>query len=453
MSKFLYNSKILDNIAMGVKDNVSLHIYEGAIRSSKTASAIQEFFEAVQDSDEELHCIAATDLDAIRENILDCEVGLRKLYPNYCNLVKDKIGGYYLEIKCDIANKPTLKRVLLVGYSDASKWEKILGKTLGVILIDEVNIANKRFVDECFSRQASVNKPLMIWTLNGDVPSHPIYTEYINRAKPIGRVPLSILTEMSKCEKQKGWYYTHWTMWDNPIMTPDKIERTTSIYPIGSYYYKIKILGERGTPARLIYNEYMSEEKHIRSLVVGDRVKIFPKYTIGVDIGGNGATNSISLIGFENDFSQICVVDKVQFKQCGYDEKKQLILQTILTWKALNIPIECVAVDSAESNFIRDLKMAFMPYGVEVIGSYKATIKERIDLGVILLSTGRLYFNDNQGGRDAYSCFLQACWTEGKEGIERQDLNLPLNDAIDSIEYALTIHMKEITLATYRGVR
>lgn len=444
--KFKYNDKILDSIAMGIHPKVQLHVYEGAIRSSKTATAIQELFLAIQQSDELLHCIAAVDLDAIRENILNNEVGMITQYPKYCNLKKEKIGGYYLEVKCNVPGKPKLKRVLLASYSDSSKWKKILGKTLGVIFIDEVNIADKAFVDECFARQASCSNPLQIWTLNGDAPSHWVYQDYINRCKPLGNIPLSILNDMKNRVIEKGWYYQHWTMWDNPVMDEEKIRRASSIYPVGSYYYKTKILGERGTPGKLIYNEYMTEEKHLKDRLI----TIYPKYIVGVDIGGNGATNSISLIGYTNNFSEICVVDKIQFKQCGWDEKKKILFDTIISWKQEGKYIECISVDSAEDNFIRDLKTLFASHSIQVVASYKATIKQRIDMGIILLSSGILIFNNTQAGRDAYQCFLQAVWVDGKEGIEREDLNLPLNDAIDSIEYALTVHMKQILLTVRR---
>ena len=41
------------------------------------------FFEAVQDSDEEMHLIAAQDLDAINDNILEGFDGLLNIYPEY----------------------------------------------------------------------------------------------------------------------------------------------------------------------------------------------------------------------------------------------------------------------------------------------------------------------------------------------------------------------------------
>jgi hypothetical protein len=127
-----------------------------------------------------------------------------------------------------------------------------------------------------------------------------------------------------------------------------------------------------------------------------------------------------------------------------------MILSTVLRWKE-KYPIECISVDSAEQNFIYDLKALFQPYGIEVIGSYKATIKERIDLGISLLSWERLLFNNTVEGKHAYNAFLIAKWVDGKEGEEREDNNEEHNDIIDSIEYALTVHMKALLLFISRN--
>ena len=74
-------------------------------------------------------------------------------------------------------------------------------------------------------------------------------------------------------------------------------------------------------------------------------------------------------------------------------------------------------------------------------------------MGIVLLASGRLEFNDNKGGIEVYDSFAVCKWVEGKEGQEREDLNLPHNDDIDSVEYALTRHMNALMRAPkYREV-
>lgn len=405
-----------------------LLVFEGTIRSSKTYTAIDAFFYAVNDSNEYLHMIACEDNDAVIDNVLKCEGGLLIKYGEYCKFMNEQIGGWFVAIGT--------KKVLLCGYRDARKWQKILGKTLGVIYVDEANTANKQFIDECFARQTSCDKPKMIWTLNGDIPTHWIYQDYINRCNIVGTAPASIMADMGKAVKHANWYYIHWNMADNPIMTPEKIERAKAIYPVGSYYYTIKILGERGAPGRLIYNDYMHEDIYDENLSVLD----YKYFMLGCDIGATQASNVIVLFGVKADYSGVGIFDPDIFQQAGYEYKTQRLEAYTRLW-CKRAPIECIAIDSAEQNFIRDIAFDFKSKGLPpVINSYKATIKERVDMYIILLSQGRVKTNS----KDVVNAFRIAKWVNGKEGEEREDLNEVHNDILDAVEYASTRYMKKL---------
>ena len=165
MQKIQLKNKHLDVIALALKDNASCITLEGTVRSSKTVVAIQMFYLHVKFSKENLHCISAKDYNAIRDNLLDCN-GLGLCSGNFkdVKMKKDRIGGYYLSVDGYDGKE---KRILLSGYSNKETWKNILGKTIDTFLIDEANTANKTFIDETFSRQLSVDKPLTIFTLNG----------------------------------------------------------------------------------------------------------------------------------------------------------------------------------------------------------------------------------------------------------------------------------------------
>ena len=437
-NKFIPTKKYINFCALSLKPDTNLLVLEGTIRSSKTETAKLMFFYNVISSKEELHLISATDLDAIKDNLLLGEHGLLEMFSGYLTMARDEIGSHYLKVK-NIPGCTQNKRILLAGYSDASKWKKILGKTLGVILVDEVNTANKQFIDECFARQTSSIKPLQIWTLNGDVPTHWVYLEYINRAKPIGKVPASILAEMNSYAKEDGWYYSHWRMQDNPIMTPEKIDKAKRIYKQGSYYFITKILGERGSPGKMIYVDYLDY-----NCIMPLDVNKFAYFGIGIDIGASRAQNSFALLGFSKDYKYVGIIDLHMFQQIGYDEKKRKLEAFVRSWKQ-KVPIEYISVDSAEANLIVDLRNEYIRKGLPtIIASYKATIKQRIDTEVILLSANRLLFNETEAGKKAYEAFQIAKWSDKKLGEEREDNNEWHNDVLDSIEYAFTRHMQKI---------
>lgn len=444
----MITNKMLDARHIGVSDKCILHVHEGTVRSSKTVTAIEEFMDHLHKSEHELHLIACADLDSIRDNILESTFGLLKLYPE-AELVKDKIGGYFVRVKSYVKDESVYRRkykkILLAGYSNIDKWKKILGKTIDTILVDEVNIASKQFIDECFARQASVDHPLTIWTLNGDAPTHWIYKDYINHCTIIGTVPASIKADMDKVPKTLGYYYQHWTMVDNPAMTAEKIARVSSIYPVGSYYHTIKVKGERGAPGKLIYLDYLKE-----SLLIDGQSKFFTRFTIGVDIAETRASNAYILVGWNEDYTKCCVMDKDVFKGVGYKDKQQRLFAFVQKHLKAKRYIECIAIDSAEQNFIYDMQGFFSPYNVKVVGSNKATIKERIDMNIVALSTGRLLFD--LSCKDIYDAFLIAKWVDGYEGEKREDKNEQHNDIIDATEYAQTVHMHAFMKAKYREV-
>lgn len=446
--KPIYTDKHLDFITLALRPTTNLLVAEGPIRSSKTISAITAFFYKVYNDEYSIHLIAGRDSEAIMTNLVDAEMGLLSMFPNHCKMVYPRKGAPYLQI----SSPKGLKKCKLVGFGDASKWKKVLGGTIKHMLIDEVNIADATFIKECFARQTSFKDWLTIWTLNGDEPMHYIYQEYINRCNIFGKAPASTIAQMAKANKVSKWYYTFWAMWHNPVMDKELIKNASLLYPKGSHYYVTKFLGERGSPGVLLYADYLNADRHIKKLEVRD----YQHFGIGFDIGATRAFNSISLWGFKHDYSKIGGIDKTTFKQCGYEEKTQHLIAFVRRYQHLNI--KYVSVDSAELNYIKDLQTLFKRIfpNIAVIPSYKATIKERVDLGIILLSHDQLEFNDTQEGRDMYDAFMIAKKSEKPREV-REDNNERHIDIIDSCEYAWTRHMNALLKAAkdyekFRGV-
>lgn len=444
--KSKYNDKILDAIALAIRPTTRQITFEGTIRSSKTVTAIEAFFWRVYTSLARRHVAASYNSDTLKNNILDADGhGLLTKFSKYCTEKKGRIGAWYVEM-----NTPNgKKQISLCSYSNRSTWKKVLGGSIENFFIDEANVADPQFIDECYSRQVSFEHPLTIYTLNGDAPTANIY-ENINCSQIVGNAPASIRAEMNKVQNKSGYYYMHWTMADNPIMTPEKIVAAYSLYPPGSYYYIIKILGERGVAGKLIYIDYIDEAKLIQKIAVAK----YHSFIVSLDVGATRACNSITLTGLNVGYSAAAFVDKFTFKQCGYSEKTEHLKRFIKKWQTLGATnIECIVIDSAEQNYIADLKADFARNGLPpVIGSYKATIKDRIDLVCLLMSRGKLFFNDTPEGKDLLGAFKQAAWTEDKFGKERKDENEPWNDKLDSAEYGLTRHMKALLWSVTNGV-
>ena len=436
MSSFVWSELLVDRLKTMLQDTTYLVAMEGPARSAKTALAIQAFFLSVYDSDEQYHILAGQSYETITRNLLEADtIGLLKAFD--LKLERDKIGNSYIPIQT--ANKGK-KIVRLLPYSDKSRWKSILGGTIGVCFIDEVNIADKNFVLETFALQASTDRPKQIWTLNGDDPEHYIYQEFINYAHIVGDIPSSTRGLMESFQDKngikQGYYYMHFKMSDNPVMTPDKIERISQIYPIDSFYYKTKVLGERGVQGDMLFLDYMNSRLLIDSSIIKRDIK---RYTIGVDIGETQALNSFVLVGWTEGYRQAIVFNELHFQKVGYKEKTAKLrgwLETILKYIPNQI-IEGIFIDSAEANFIADIGGDFYrDYGIKVAPSYKATIKERVDMMIIGFSTQRILIDN--ACRAIYDAYAKAL--RDPNGV-RLDDNKPENDLMDATEYALTRHM------------
>lgn len=462
----ILTEKHLDILSMAVNPNVEVLVLEGTIRSSKTVIAIQAFYMAVKISPEPLHLISAKDYDAIRDNILDCNgLGLLHLFDDV-ELVKPKIGSYYLRMMGADGKR---KIIIMAGYSNVRMWEKILGKTLGVELIDEVNIADKAFLDESRARQASVDRPFAIWTLNGDNPEHAVYTDYINYAKPIGKVPKSILTDMLKLKNKKGWYYTHWTFSDNPVMTPAKIERAMELYPVGSYFYTIKILGERGVPEGSIFAQYLndsffaaySERVFKGSKVMMDDVEynlaanLHASYVIGIDLGNNELKKGtvLTFTGYTRGYQYVDIIDAYPCEKTESQALVDEICDKIREWtdevvaigKVLSIRIDGFG---AVKVLVPTIRKKLNSMGIFILTD--TAIKfgedggrmERLSLIMIMVSRRRLRFSNRIGARTMMSMLRKLRY--GEDGLPL-DTNQEEMDYYDSMGYSITPMMKELT--------
>lgn len=453
--------KMAGSLAVAISPSTRFYSFEGPARSAKTATAIQAFYYRVYNSPDQFHLIAARDLSVIDLNLLNAsDIGLLVTHSD-CTLKKPSIGSHYITLT---GRDGKQKIIRLASYSNRSSWKKVLGSSLGVILIDEINIAEEDFVNETFARQLNSDCPFTICTLNGDDPSHYVYQDYINYCQIRGVPPASTFAEMTRFQEKagtkSGYVYEFYGMTDNPTMTKGKLEAAKSLYPNGSFYFHTKILGERGVQGDLIFDDYLDPTKQFVRVATSRSenrnelsLEDFDSFTIGADIGASKASNVFVLVGWTRRARKAVILDSVHFQQIGYDGKTTKLRQFIESLQSkyhIDLRrIEGIFVDSAESNYIMDLAPKIRNlYRIPVVGSYKATILDRINMMIIGISSGKILFKEDTGV-EIYRAFRKALWTPGKKGKERLDNNELHNDQMDATEYALTRHMKALMSAEH----
>lgn len=123
-------------------------------------------------------------------------------------------------------------RFYFFGGKDEGSAALIQGMTLAGVLLDEVALMPRSFVEQALAR-CSVDGSKFWFNCNPEHPQHWFYQEWILQAK------------------QKNALYLHFTMRDNPALSPEMIVRYEQLYS-GAFYERF-IRGRWVTAQGLVY--------------------------------------------------------------------------------------------------------------------------------------------------------------------------------------------------------
>lgn len=185
-------------------------ICDGAVRSGKTFSMALSFiawaFYRFQDSS---FAICGKTVRSLRRNVV---IPLLPVLRELGFAAEDKVSSNTLEI----TYQNRINRFYLFGGKDESSASLIQGMTLSGVLLDEVALMPRSFVEQAVAR-CSVSGSAFWFNCNPEYPQHWFYQEWI-----------------LKC-RQKNMLYLHFTMADNPSLSPNMISRYQSLYS-GVFY-------------------------------------------------------------------------------------------------------------------------------------------------------------------------------------------------------------------------
>ena len=147
----------------------------------------------------------------------------------------------------------------LFGGKDEGSASLIQGMTLGGVLLDEVALMPRSFVEQALAR-CSLEGSRFWFNCNPDNPLHWFHEEWIK-----------------KCE-EKNCLYLHFTMEDNPSLTPKIINRYRKLYS-GAFYERF-VEGKWVAAQGLVY-PFFSSERHVTPVPQSD----FECWYISCDYG------------------------------------------------------------------------------------------------------------------------------------------------------------------------
>lgn len=213
-------------------------ICDGAIRSGKTVFMTLAFVDdAMRRFNGQRFGICGKTVDSAVKNIIMPYLGLSYAKKKY--RIQWRRSDKLLVVSK--GNKQNVFEVF--GGKDESSFMLIQGRTLAGVLLDEVALMPRSFVEQAMAR-CSVAGSKLWFNCNPDSPQHWFYTEWIQNAS------------------KRNALHLHFFLEDNPSLSESIIQRYKSLYT--GVFYQRYILGLWVLAEGLVYNfleEYITDNQ------------------------------------------------------------------------------------------------------------------------------------------------------------------------------------------------
>lgn len=213
-------------------------ICDGAIRSGKTVFMTLAFVDdAMRRFNGQRFGICGKTVDSAVKNIIIPYLGLSYAKKKY--RIQWRRSDKLLVVSK--GNKQNVFEVF--GGKDESSFMLIQGRTLAGVLLDEVALMPRSFVEQAMAR-CSVAGSKLWFNCNPDSPQHWFYTEWIQNAS------------------KRNALHLHFFLEDNPSLSESIIQRYKSLYT--GVFYQRYILGLWVLAEGLVYNfleEYITDNQ------------------------------------------------------------------------------------------------------------------------------------------------------------------------------------------------
>ncbi len=296
-------------------------ICDGAVRSGKTLCMSVSFIAwAFSAFSECSFALCGKTIASLRRNVITVILPVLRELGFECS---EKLSRNLIEISYGGATN----RFWLFGGKDEGSAALIQGMTLAGVLLDEVTLMPRSFVEQALAR-CSVEGSKLWFNCNPEHPMHWFHEEWIK-----------------KCG-EKNCLYLHFTMKDNPSLTQSIIRRYERLYS-GAFYERF-VLGRWVAAQGSVYPMF-SHEKHI-----ADPPESFGKYYISCDYGTVNPS-SFGLWG-ENSGKWYRIKEYYFNSRTEGNQRTDSEHYSALCDLAGNRKIEAVIVDPSAASFIECIR-------------------------------------------------------------------------------------------------
>ena len=367
-------------------------ICDGAVRSGKTTCmGISFFLWAMARFQNTSFAVCGKTIRSVRRNVV------AELIP------KLKSMGFSMRVR-QAENEIILSyqgrenRFYLFGGRDEGSAALIQGVTLAGVLFDEAALMPRSFVEQASARCSAAGSRLW-FSCNPEGPQHWFYREWILKAE------------------ERGALYLHFTMADNPSLSPRVRARYERLYS-GTFYRRF-VLGEWTAAKGLIY-DFFTPEEYCRSVPERpwERVRVSIDY---------GTVNPAS-------FGLWALKDGVWYRvrEYYYDSRREGRQKTdaeyVEALRALTAgeTVEKVIVDPSAASFIEAARRAGFP-----VVRADNNVLDGLRVTADLLKRGRIVICE--GCESCLEEIAQYCWADG--GAEHDRPRKERDHAMDELRY------------------
>lgn len=228
-------------------------ICDGAVRSGKTSIMVWAFVRwAMERFSGQRFGICGKTVDSASKNIIVPLISM--------SLAKERYTMRWrrAEKVLEVTRGPVKNYFEVFGGKDESSFALIQGRTLAGVLLDEVVLMPRSFVEQALTR-CSVDGAKLWFSCNPGSPQHWFYTDWIQR------------------HEERNALYLHFEMTDNPGLSEKTLERYQTMF--AGVFYDRYVRGLWCLAEGLIYP--MFDEK----CIAVDEPREYGKYVISMDYG------------------------------------------------------------------------------------------------------------------------------------------------------------------------
>ena len=388
------------------------------------------FASLLEHAPDRIHLATGSTLGNAKLNLGDCNgLGLEHIFEGRCRWAKYR-GNEALIVRAAAGERI----VIFSGGKNADAYKRIRGNSYGMWLATEINLHADSFIKEAFNRQLAARERRVFWDLNPSAPSHPIYRDYLDRFESLG----------------ESYNYAHFTIHDNPVVTPERLSAVIAQYDETSVWYRRDILGERCAADGLIYRRFADDPGAFTVPSVDPGLAEY--INIGVDFGGNRSRTTFAATAVMRRGADpggfTVVADHAVAGSKGEVDAERINREFVrflagVREKMPGVPVRYVFADNEAQVLVNSMRrhLASIPgERVIVADAAKRKIVDRIAFVNTLMSQGRL--------RLLADCRLladglaSAVWDEKSGEDKRLDDFTSDIDILDAFEYSIERYMR-----------